>query len=174
VAADLATRLSTWGTADWIRRIHYASGRHELLAISADCINALDEIQRQAKEIEQLKLDLAQQAMNGQTVMAQQKEIERLNAYVEDILTKDRLKTREINILTPDNRKLRAALEPARNWFSSVEDTHRTQVAIDKFRDAARSALDVPARHEDTCPSLRSIGPEPCNCGASTRTKEHG
>src|SRR4051812_36558655 len=71
-------------------------------------------------------------------------EIERLGTYVEDILTKDRLKTREINLLTPENRKLRAALEPARNWFSSVEDTRGTQAAIDKFRDAARSALDVP------------------------------
>ncbi len=32
------------------------------------------------KEIEQLRLDLAQQALNGQTVMEQQKEIERLEA----------------------------------------------------------------------------------------------
>lgn len=33
-------------------------------------------------EIEQLKLDLAQQALNGQTVMEQQKEIQRLTARV--------------------------------------------------------------------------------------------
>lgn len=65
--------------------------------------------------------------------------------YIEDILTKDRLKTREINILTQENRRLRAALEPARDWFSSVDDTRVTQRAIDRMRDAARSALDVPA-----------------------------
>jgi hypothetical protein len=72
---ELATRLHNWGTADWIRRI---TGRDQLLAISADCVHALDEIQRQGTEIEQLKLDLAQQALNGQTVMEQQKEIQRL------------------------------------------------------------------------------------------------
>jgi hypothetical protein len=38
-------------------------------------------------------------------------QIERLNAYIEDILTKDRIKTREINILVPENRKLREKLE---------------------------------------------------------------
>jgi hypothetical protein len=68
--------------------------------------------------------------------------------YIEDILTKDRLKTREINILTPENKSLRAALVsivdsydryrgrggcPAPNEYQNMVDTI----------NAARRALDV-------------------------------
>ena len=40
-------------------------------------------------------------------LLAACKELAEMQVYVEDILTKDRLKTREINILTAENRELR-------------------------------------------------------------------
>lgn len=52
-------------------------------------------------------------------------EIERLKAYIEDILTKDRLKTREINILTPENRKLRATMRNVAGWLNNGCDPAR-------------------------------------------------
>jgi hypothetical protein len=76
------------------------------------------------RQIDQLRADLAQKTANTTSVLQAQHE---RDCAVEKLA------------------ELSAVLEPARNWFSSVDDTRRTQEAIDKFRDAARAALDVGA-----------------------------
>jgi septal ring factor EnvC (AmiA/AmiB activator) len=49
-----------------------------IASMNAHILNQRDALARQTKQLEQLRLDLAQQALNGQTVIEQQKEIERL------------------------------------------------------------------------------------------------
>jgi hypothetical protein len=80
-------------------------------------------------------------------------EIEQLRAYIEDILTKDRLKTREINLLTPENKRLRMALDcllPGLildlRYATDDDDKDAMRSRIETVQDAlAGPAVDVPA-----------------------------
>jgi hypothetical protein len=51
---QLWTRLHNWGTGEWVRR----KDPIEMLRISAGCIEALDAIHTQAREIERLNAKL--------------------------------------------------------------------------------------------------------------------
>jgi hypothetical protein len=95
-----------------------------------------------------------QHLMIGKVMREAADEIERLNAYVEDILTKDRLKTREINILTPENRKLREALECLLPGL--ILDLR--YAGDDDDRDAMRSRIDTVQQALDpSSASTRSV-----------------
>jgi hypothetical protein len=77
----LWTTLHSWGTAEWVRRTRLqtkAKVRDVMLSISADCIEALDALQKQAAEIEQLRQDLAQQSVNSTTLVKLYAEIARI------------------------------------------------------------------------------------------------
>lgn len=51
---ELWTRLSRWSSSDWIRRGY----RGDIVRVSEDCERALDRLQEQAREIEQLRAKL--------------------------------------------------------------------------------------------------------------------
>ena len=57
-----------------------------------------------------------------------QAEVERLKERLEDIYLKDTGKTREINILTKENRQLREALE----YYAEPDNPHRSDKVAKK------------------------------------------
>jgi hypothetical protein len=84
-------------------------------------------------------------------------EMVQLGVYVEDILTKDRLKTREINILTAENRELLGEIERLRNLLAKIGvaycNTHGTewQEGCRGCSEAERLTDDVPAEPKCIC-----------------------
>lgn len=77
-------------------------------------------LSRAAEEIEQLRLDLAQQALNGQTVMEQQKEIARLEVTIIDLRRIVREQRAE---LTADDMPAPIVSDPALPLCDCDEDT---------------------------------------------------
>jgi hypothetical protein len=129
----LRTRLHHYGLANWVGRS--TTTPNDMLRIAQTCVDALDQFDRYETEI--YRLDTERSEWSG--IAAQRN---RTNALLADDRDTERTKR-----LQAEHERDSAVKKLAE--LCSVEDTRITQDAIDKFRDAARSALDVPQAPSD-------------------------